>query len=185
MQSDTADDQAGEEPAQTEIEPPPGFGKPLLGGALQPTPGPWLLGFLETYKVWKLLRQRLARMCQLVLPAEEAATIRYAIYGQRHGVGPLSLMFFIPPGPRMIVVTQNYVWVIRVGLGWTNAGLLGLPFLTPPKEVLGQLPRNTRIGPLDKLDRTIINGERIRMAPRYVRDVEAADSEIAQPRPTA
>jgi hypothetical protein len=85
----------------------------------------------------------------------------------------------------MIVVTRDYVWVIRVGIGWTNAGRLGFPLLTPPKEVLAQLPRETRIGPINRVGwgwgRTTINGERIFIAPRYLKDVEAADSELTEP----
>jgi hypothetical protein len=90
----------------------------------------------------------------------------------------------------MIVVTRHHVWIIRVGIGWVNAGLLGFPLLTPPKEVLAQLPRDTRIGPVERVwggwdwrrwGRATINGERIFVAPRYLKDVEAADSEIIKP----
>lgn len=157
----------------------------------QPVPR-WGLAFAESYSLWKLLRQRLARMCQLALPAEEATAIRYVMYGQRRPscYGPGRLCFypfaFRSPGPRMIVVTEQQVWVIRVGLGWINAGMpWGLPFLTPPKEVLAQLPRETLIGPVEKQrwragwGRTTIDGERILIAPRYFPDVEAADAEVA------
>lgn len=188
MESDSRDDLHH---TGSGVDTPPGFGEPSLGGPLQPLPSPWLLGLLETYQLWKLLRQRLARMCRLVLPADEGRTIRYVMYGQRHIQGLPLLFFFRPPGPRMIVVTQNYVYVIRVGVGWINAGsVVGLPFLTPPKQVIAQLPRETCIGPVSPAGRswisgdwrrwgkTTIGGEEIFIAPRYLRDVEAVDSEV-------
>jgi hypothetical protein len=196
MQSDDVADQARDEREGGEERPLPEmarqlFGEPKLFGPV-PRAYPWVLAFVETYSLWKLLRQRLARMCQLALPAEEAGAIRYVMYGQRrpwcYGPGRLYFypFFFRFPGPRMIVVTEQHVWVIRVGLGWINAGMpLGMPVLTPPKEVLAQLPRETLIGPVDKQrwlagwGRTTINGERILIAPRYLPDVEAADAEVA------
>jgi hypothetical protein len=129
---------------------------------------------MESFMLWKLLRQRLARMCRLILPDEEGQTIDYVMYGQVNRRG-------LNHRPRMIVVTRNHVWVIRVGRGWEGAGtIIGLPLLTPPKEVLAQLPRETHIGPLDSRGRTTINGESILIARRYRRDVEAADSATAR-----
>jgi hypothetical protein len=130
-------------------------------------------------------------MCRLVLPVDEGQAIRYVMYGQRHVQGLPLLPFFRPPGPRVIVITQKHVYVIRVGVGWINAGsVFGLPFLTPPKQVIAELPRETRIGPVSPAGRswmsgdwrrwgkTTIGGEEIFIAPRYLRDVEAADSEV-------
>jgi hypothetical protein len=194
VESDDTDDHVRRRGRQTDVEPPPGFGRPVAGGPLQPlpTPSPWLLGILESYKLWKLLRQRLARMCQLVLPDEEAQTIRYVMYGQRRVLRPLLSFFpFRSLGPRMIVVTDNHVWVIRVWITWIGAGtVLGLPFLTPPRDVIARLPRETRIGPVRRVGRglrdarrwgrTTIGGEEISIAPRYLLDVEAADSEVTE-----
>jgi hypothetical protein len=91
----------------------------------------------------------------------------------------------------MIVITQKHVYVIRVGVGWINAGsVYGLPLLTPPKQIIAQFPRETRIGPVIPAGRSwisgdwrrwgkaTIGGEEIFIAPRYLRDVEAADSEV-------
>ena len=189
MQSDDVADQARDEREGGGERPLSEMGESSL---FQPPVPPWVLALVETFSLWKLLRQRLERMCQLALPAEEAGAIRYVIYGQRRPwcYGPGRLCFYpLPfrlPGPRMIVVTEQHVWVIRVGLGWINAGMpLGMPLLTPPKEVLAQLPRETLIGPVEKQrwlagwGRTTINGERILIAPRYLPDVEAADAEVA------
>jgi hypothetical protein len=131
----------------------------------------------EGFEVDKPLRQRMATRCQPLLPQGEQ--IGYIIYCQ--GRSPNARMLGADQKPRVIAVTQDHVWVIRVGITWIGIGGLGvMPFLTPPKGIITKLPRDTRIGPVSGLmwGRATINGERVWIPRRFFKDVEAADNEL-------
>jgi hypothetical protein len=130
------------------------------------------------FEIHKPTRQRMATRCQPLLPEEQ---IRYIIYCQRHSPYTMALR---PVKPRVIAVTRDHVWIIRVGTTWMNVGLgVGAAsFLSPPKGIIAKLPRDTSIGPVSgslMWGRATINGERVWIPRKYFKDVEAADNEFA------
>jgi hypothetical protein len=149
---------------------PPPF-QPQMGGS------GWLAHMILTFKVNKTIRQRMAISCQTILPAGEEIT--YAIYCQRRSPYFLGISFRSRQ-PRVVVITRAHVWLIRVGMTWAGVAYGIVPFMTPPKGVLAQLPRETRIGPLRGWlwGRTPIGGERVWIPRKFFSDVEAADKEL-------
>ena len=75
--------------------------------------------------------------------------------------------------PRIVIVTDKAVLVLRAGR------LMG----TRPLELLGRLPRATRIGPLSGQVwmKTNLNGENVWIHRRFKKDVEAADAPLLRP----
>ena len=124
-------------------------------------------------------RKRMATRCEPLLPVNEQ--IIYIIYCQRCSPYTMALRSV---QPRVIAVTQDHVWIIRVGSTWVfvGSGVGVASFLAPPKGIIAQLPRDTRIGPVSgglMWGRATINGERVWIPRKYFRDIEAADNDLA------
>jgi hypothetical protein len=178
MQSQQPDDQVRGERGGAERSAPRSPGVPL--GSKLYEPPLQLPRFLDDVAkgldIHKPTRQRMATRCQPLLAEEQ---IGYIIYCQRHS--PHTMMRR-PVQPRVIAITRDHVWIIRVGTTWVNVGSSVMPsFLAPPKEIIAKLPRDTRIGPVSGLmwGRATINGERVWIPRRFFKDVEAADNELS------
>lgn len=180
MQAQQPDDQFRGDPGGSERSAPRRRGITLRSKLYEPPLSPSVDEVAKGFEIHKPARQRMAARCQPLLAEEQ---IGYIIYCQRHSPYTMSL---IPAKPRVIAVTQNDVWLIRVGITWMYVGLgVGAAsFLAPPKEIIAKLPRDTRIGPVSgglMWGRATINGERVWIPRKYFKDVEAVDNELTAP----
>jgi hypothetical protein len=175
MHSQHPDDQVHGDRAGTQRSEPRSWEASLGPKPYEPPLRPFSEKLAKGLEIHKPIRQRMAARCQPLLPKEQ---IGYIIYCQRHSPYAMAVL---PAQPRVIVVTQDHVWMIRVGTTWMNVLAEPMPsFLAPPKGIIAKLPRDTRIGPVSGLiwGRTSINGERVWIQRKFFRDVEAADDAL-------
>ncbi|MEY2475979.1 MAG: hypothetical protein QOG87_1294 [Actinomycetota bacterium] len=87
-------------------------------------------------------------------------------------IGAIAMMFAVKR--RIVVVTDRGIVLLRAG-AWTG---------TSPKEFVGRLPRQTRIGPLSGLwGKTELGGTKMWVHKRFHKDVAAADARLTTPPP--
>lgn len=87
------------------------------------------------FEIHKPTRQRMAARCQPLVSEEQ---ICYIIYCQRHSPYTTALR---PVQPRVVAVTHDHVWIIRVGTTWVyvGSGVGAASFLAPPKGIIAKL----------------------------------------------
>jgi hypothetical protein len=119
------------------------------------------------------LRDKLAeRVRPMLEPGEQVQEVFITQTGPSPYWAVLTYLIFFAVKRRIIVVTDRAIVIVRAG---TFMG-------TTAKEVIGRLPRATRLGPVSGLWAKItINGERNWVHKRFHGDINRADSAVGAP----
>jgi hypothetical protein len=124
------------------------------------------------------LRDKLAKRVQPLLNEGEKVE---QVFVTQTGASPW-LMGFAGGLLIMLIVKRRIVAVTDQRIVVLEAGRFSG---TAPKKVLGELPRQTQLGPVNKLWSKIeLNGEKNWVNRRFKKDIDEADAALAVPPPS-